>query len=115
MLRARAEADRQKREYDAKCRAEAAASRDPPLRCAVQNESWGVGGWLRDAGLLDDAPDSERQRLAELASRGTIMKLVHADARVRGRLKKLVPASRHAQFDAALAQYAARFLVRHTV
>ena len=82
------------------------------IRCALSNESWGVGAWLLQANLLNESDGSEMQALTKRLSRAFIMKHVHSSGSTRERLLKFVPESKHVQFDRALQAYAARYLIR---
>ena len=82
------------------------------IRCALSNESWGVGAWLLRANLLNESDGPEAKALAQRLSRTFIMKHVHSIRSTRERLLKFVPESKHARFDRALEAYAARYLIR---
>jgi hypothetical protein len=77
-----------------------------PIECQGLNDTWGVGAWMLQEGLLNDT------QLARRVSRSYIMKHVHTYGRKQTQLIKLVPEPKHALFVAALKAYATRFLIR---
>ena len=82
------------------------------IRCALRNESSGVGAWMLEAGILEGLSPSQLQLVLKQVGGHVIMKHVHGSSAVRSRVRTLVPLNKRALFDSVIETYAARYLTR---